>query len=182
VVGAVTVLVVLTFLAVVKVLQPSLLARRAARLDADDLERTARFLRRHDTALPVAAVVVCLVAAASDLLLLGGAWPFWLAGAGAAVALGVAGRGAVPRVDAVLRAHGVEPGERARFGWLDATVVLFALTWVVRTLAVHPELERLALGQVVLLPALTACAAVAAWSALRDDEREGPRGTRSREA
>ncbi len=178
-VGAVTVLVVLTFLAVVKVLQPTLLARRATRLDADELARTARFLRRRDTALPVAAAVVCTTAAISDLTLLGGAWPFWLVGAGAAAAVGAAGRGSLPRLDAVLRARGVQPGARARYGWLDTTVVLFAATWVVRTLSVHPELERLTLAQVVLLPALTASAGVAAWTALRGEGEDVPRGTRS---
>lgn len=181
-VGAVTVLVVLTFLAVVKVRQPLVLARRAREIDADELRRAAVFLRRRDVALPVSAVVVCLVAAGSDLVLLGGAWPFWVAGAGAAVALGAAGRGAVPRIDALLRRHGVEPGPRARYRWLDSTVVLFAATWVARTLAVHPALERAALGQLVLLPALTVCAGAAAWAALRgpaDDRAGGRRGTRS---
>lgn len=165
---AVAVLGALTFLAVVKVLQPTLLARRARTLDDADLQRAAPFLRRRDTALPLSAFAVCVVAGVTSFVSVDGSWAVWLAGAGSAVALGAAGRGSAPRVDAVLRARGVSLGRRPRYLWLDVTTVLFATTWIVRLLATHAPFQTWAMAQVVLLPALTVSAGAAAWSALRD--------------
>lgn len=169
---AIAVLGALTFLAVVKVLQPTLLTRRARGLDDAELRRTASFLRRRDTVLPVAAFAVCVVACGSAFVSLDGSWPLWGAAAGAAVALGAAARGSVPRVDAVLHARGVPPGDRPRYLWLDLTIALFATTWIVRRLSeAHATLQSLSLAQLVLLPALTVCAGLAAWATLRDPAR-----------
>lgn len=167
-VTAIAVLGGLTFLAVVKTLQPTLLADRARRVGLDEVRRTAPFLRRRDVVLPPAAFCVCVVAAGSAFVDGSGAWGPWTAAAGAAVALGLAARGARPRLDAVLVAHGIELGERPRHRWLEATTVLFATTWIVRELSSHPGLARLADAQVVLLPALTVSAGVAAWRTLRE--------------
>lgn len=168
---AVAVLGALTFLAVVKVLQPTLLARRARRLDDEELRRAAPFLRRRDAVLPASAFAVCVVACGSAFASLDGSWTLWVAAAGAAVALGAAGRGSAPRVDAVLRARGVPLGDRPRYVWLDLTTALFAATWIVRLLATHAAFQPLAVTQLVLLPALTVCAGVATWVALRDPVR-----------
>lgn len=165
---AIAVLGALTFLAVVKVLQPTLLAHRARGLDDAELERAAPFLRRRDAVLPASALAVCVVACCSAFVSLDGSWTVWVAAAGAAVALGAAGRGSAPRVDAVLRARGVPLGDRPRYVWLDLTTALFATTWIVRLLVTHATLQPLAVTQLVLLPALTVCAGVAAWVALRD--------------
>lgn len=164
---AIAVLGALTFLAVVKVLQPTQLARRADGLDDAELQQAAAFLRRREPFLAPSAVGVCLVASGSSFVSVDAAWPLWAAAAGAAVALGAASRGAVQRVEALLRARRVPLDERRRHLWLDLTTVLFAATWCVRELATHPPLQQLELAQVVLLPAVTVSAGVAAWHALR---------------
>lgn len=166
-VAAVAVLGTLTFLAVLRTLQPTLVAGRARREGVDEVRRTVPFLRRRDVVLAPSAFCVCAVAAGSAFVDLDGAWPVWAGGAGAALALGLASRGAAPRLDAVLDALGVELGDRERHRWLEATTVLFAATWVVRLLATHEPLAGVAGAQIVLLPALTVCAGVAAWHALR---------------